>query len=104
MLLELIECEILNKMRPSFLNNLSLIKDYLIYANDGGIGGNRVLHLLLHLLEHFIILLLEVHLVRAPPTPSDLDLLPFDLKLLVEFSQESHRNLLTRDLLPLGVQ
>ena len=61
-------------------------------------------HLLLNLLEHLIVLDLEAHLVRAPPAPSDLDLFPLDLVLLVEGSQETHSNRFTDDLAPLIVE
>ena len=104
MLLELIKCEILIEGRPGLLNHLSLVEDGLINADNGGSGGNRMLHLLLYLLEHLVILHLEAHLVRAPPTPSDLDLLPADLELLVEGSQKTHSNRFTDHLAPLTVQ
>ena len=104
LLVKLIECEILVQMRPSFLDNLSMVEDGLVNTNNSSTSSDRDLHLLLNLLEHLIILDLEVHLVRSPPTPPNLDRLPLDLLLLVEFSQESHRNFLTNRFLPLRIQ
>ena len=86
MLLELIEVQILVKRSPSLLNNLSLMKYALVDANYGCTLLLCMLHLLLDLQKHLIVFLLEVHLVRSPPTPANFDLLVANFVSRVELS------------------
>ena len=60
------------------------MEDRLIDADNRGSGGPSLQDLHLQLLEHLIVLQLEVGLIWAPPAPANLDLLVADFVLLVK--------------------
>ena len=94
MLLKLIEIDILIERSPSLLYYLSLMENGFINADYSGSLFLCLLHLLLHLDQHLIVFLFEVQLIRASPTPADLNLLKFYFEFLVERSKEIHSDAL----------